>query len=194
MNRRKGFALSLAAAATLAASVGLAAPSQAASLGTVSPDSGTSCSDTMCIFVNGSGLKVNYATVTNYSGVTERPYISSTYDGVTHVGPTRTNNASWRWDHEKRRQGLRIDGRFGRGLRVDSPLITPYCRSISKVGLRSDRPAGPRARCSAGAAASRPALVDAGWFQTIRPAQPFDMACSALRSGPACHPGLHYTC
>jgi hypothetical protein len=125
MNRRKGFALSLAAAATLAASVGLAAPSQAASLGTVSPDSGTSCSDTMCIFVNGSGLKVNYATVTNYSGVTERPYISSTYDGVTHVGPTRTNNASWRWDYNvTMKNGDKVCGSM-EGLGVACVLIHP---------------------------------------------------------------------
>jgi hypothetical protein len=40
-----------------------------------------------CIFVNGKGLRVNYATVTNMGGPTGQAVISSNWDGRSHGGP-----------------------------------------------------------------------------------------------------------
>jgi hypothetical protein len=57
------------------------------------PFSGTGCThnifgtELVCIYVNGTGLVVNYATVTNEHAPTGRAYISDTYDGATYAGP-----------------------------------------------------------------------------------------------------------
>jgi hypothetical protein len=55
--------------------------------------SGTGCTHNIfgtqlvCIYVNGTGLVVNYATVTNKHAPTGQALISDTYDGVTYGGP-----------------------------------------------------------------------------------------------------------
>ncbi|MFC0844879.1 MULTISPECIES: hypothetical protein [Streptomyces] len=60
----------------------------------------TGCHGTTCIYVNGTGLYVNYATVTNRNGdPTGRGVISSTWDGQTHYGPWLGKSGSWRWDY-----------------------------------------------------------------------------------------------
>jgi hypothetical protein len=57
------------------------------------PFSGTGCTHNIfgtqlvCIYVNGTGLIVNYATVTNKHAPTGRAMISDTYDGQTYAGP-----------------------------------------------------------------------------------------------------------
>lgn len=80
----------------------------------MSPDgvtSAESCSSKMCLFVNGTGLKVNYAVVTNWGGKFERPFISSTNDGITHTGPRISNGTSWRHDYNKNmRDGDKVCG------------------------------------------------------------------------------------
>jgi hypothetical protein len=64
--------------------------------------SATGCHGTTCIFVNGNGLRVNYATVTNKKGErVGRGMISSTYDGKTWTGPVLAKGQSWRFDYNR---------------------------------------------------------------------------------------------
>ena len=80
-----GFALvgsALPASATQVPSmVGLTQP------GAVSPDTATSCAGGVCITVNGSGLFVRSATVTNQSAPTGVGKILNVDAQVTHIGP-----------------------------------------------------------------------------------------------------------
>lgn len=69
------------------------------------PESATGCThniygtELVCIYVNGSGLIVNYATVTNEHAPTGRALISDTYDGVTYGGPYNFGPGhAWRHD------------------------------------------------------------------------------------------------
>jgi hypothetical protein len=60
------------------------------------------CPGETCIFVNGKGLRVNYATVTNRGGQNkDREMISSTSDGQTHTGPALRKGQSWRFDYNR---------------------------------------------------------------------------------------------
>jgi hypothetical protein len=78
----------------------------------VIPASATGCHGTTCIFVNGNGLRVNYATVTNQTGAhVGRGMISSTFDGRTWTGPVLHKNQSWRHDYNRiMRDGNKVCG------------------------------------------------------------------------------------
>ncbi|GHF64377.1 hypothetical protein GCM10010218_52400 [Streptomyces mashuensis] len=98
MNKLQRTALALAA--TTAALTAAVAPAAA------SPGPGvlsaTGCHGTTCIYVNGSGLRVNYAVVTNKKGSTVgRGMISSNWDGRTHTGPRLKKGQSWRFDYNR---------------------------------------------------------------------------------------------
>lgn len=68
----------------------------------ITPTSATGCTGTTCIYVNGSGLRVNYATVTNRRGnPVGRAMISSNWDGRTHVGPVLRKGQAWRFDYNR---------------------------------------------------------------------------------------------
>jgi hypothetical protein len=70
--------------------------------GTDSYSSASGCHGGTCITVNGKGLRVNYATVTNRDGQpTGRGMISSTWDGRTHTGPVLAKGQSWRFDYNR---------------------------------------------------------------------------------------------
>lgn len=71
---------------------------------TASYSSARECEGTTCIYVNGKGLRVNYATVTNLGkdGHHGRGMISSTSDGKTHTGPVLRNGQSWRIDYNRK--------------------------------------------------------------------------------------------
>jgi hypothetical protein len=61
------------------------------------PFSGTGCHGITCIYVNGTGLYVNYATVTNESNnITGQCTISETNSGNTYYGPTCPPHHAWR--------------------------------------------------------------------------------------------------
>lgn len=102
-----------AAAGPAAAAGGSTAPPQVApgnadTVVTVDPSGGvgilsaTGCHGTTCIYVNGKGLRVNYATVTNNKGnPVGRGMISSNWDGRTHVGPVLHKHESWRFDYNR---------------------------------------------------------------------------------------------
>lgn len=67
------------------------------------PFSGTGCThgtfgnNLVCIYVNGTGLIVNYATVTNDDAPTGEAEISDTYDGRTYYGPDNFGHGqAWR--------------------------------------------------------------------------------------------------
>ena len=73
--------------------------------GKVTPFSGTGCTHgtfgnpLVCIYVNGTGLIVNYATVTNDDAPTGTAMISDTYDGRTYDGPNNFGHGqAWRWN------------------------------------------------------------------------------------------------
>ncbi|HEX3757961.1 MAG TPA: hypothetical protein VHW23_04625 [Kofleriaceae bacterium] len=70
------------------------------------------CHGTTCIYVNGSGLRVNYATVFNRSGkVVGHGKISSTYDGATWTGPVLYKGGAWRFDYNRiMRNGNKVCG------------------------------------------------------------------------------------
>ncbi|CAM5554580.1 hypothetical protein [Streptomyces abikoensis] len=74
--------------------------------------SATGCHGTTCIYVNGKGLTVYYAVVTNKKGSTVgRGMISSNYDGATHVGPRLKKGQSWRFDYNRvMRNGNKVCG------------------------------------------------------------------------------------
>ena len=88
------------------------APAAASSTGNVTitihtdgkmPFSGTGCTHNIfgtqlvCIYVNGTGLLVNYATVTNKHAPTGEAIISDTFDGTTYYGPGNFSpGRSWR--------------------------------------------------------------------------------------------------
>ncbi len=55
----------------------------------------------VCIYVNGTGRHVNYATVIDKHGPSGRAYISDTWDGRTHQGPSISPGGSWRYDFNK---------------------------------------------------------------------------------------------
>ena len=80
--------------------------------GTESYGSAKGCHGTTCIFVNGKGLKVNYATVTNRGGGTHgRGMISSNSDGQTHTGPILRKGQSWRYDYNRNmKDGSKVCG------------------------------------------------------------------------------------
>lgn len=78
----------------------LAVPS-AAQAADVRPLSATGCTGGTCLYVNGTGLRVNYAVVTNRGSHVGRGMISSTWDGRTHVGPVLHHNAAWRFDYNR---------------------------------------------------------------------------------------------
>jgi hypothetical protein len=64
--------------------------------------SATGCHGGTCIHVNGKGLRVNYATVTNKGGRhTGRGMISSNWDGRTWTGPVLRKGQSWRFDYNR---------------------------------------------------------------------------------------------
>ncbi|WP_424887621.1 hypothetical protein [Streptomyces sp. XH2] len=64
--------------------------------------SATGCHGTTCIYVNGKGLTVSYAVVTNKKGSTVgRGMISSNWDGATHTGPRLKKGQSWRFDYNR---------------------------------------------------------------------------------------------
>jgi hypothetical protein len=86
--------------ALLAAGTSLAGPS-AAHATDVRPFSATGCTGGTCLFVNGTGLRVNYAVVTNVGSHVGRGLISSTWDGRTHAGPILHRNGSWRFDYNR---------------------------------------------------------------------------------------------
>ncbi len=68
----------------------------------IHPDSATGCTGNTCIFVNGTGLRVNYATVTNRNGKpVGAAIISSTWDGRTVRGPVLHKNQAWRHDYNR---------------------------------------------------------------------------------------------
>jgi hypothetical protein len=99
------------------AGLAVSAPAQATMVpdATVVPNSATGCTGITCIFVNGTGLHVNYATVTNRSsGTTGQCTISDTSDGRTFFGPTCPPGHTWRLN-------------FNRNLRNQSKV----CGSIS---------------------------------------------------------------
>ena len=61
------------------------------------PRSATGCHGITCIYVNGTGLHVNYATVTNESSnITGQCTISETNSGNTYYGPTCPPHHTWR--------------------------------------------------------------------------------------------------
>jgi len=67
------------------------------------PFSGTGCTHNIfgtqlvCIYVNGTGLIVNYATVTNKHAPTGEANISDTFDGRTYYGPDNFSpGQAWR--------------------------------------------------------------------------------------------------
>jgi hypothetical protein len=67
------------------------------------PFSGTGCThgtfgnSLVCLYVNGTGLHVNYATVTNDDAPTGEVEISDTYDGRTYYGPDNFGHGeAWR--------------------------------------------------------------------------------------------------
>ncbi|HEY2764609.1 MAG TPA: hypothetical protein VGJ13_11435 [Pseudonocardiaceae bacterium] len=73
--------------------------------------SATGCHGQTCLFVNGKGLRVNYATVTNRGSRSGRANISSTYDGGTWTGPVLYKNQSWRHDYNRiMRNGNKVCG------------------------------------------------------------------------------------
>jgi hypothetical protein len=61
------------------------------------------CTGNTCIYVNGKGLRVNYATVTNrYGKYRGNAQISSNWDGMTHPGPVLLRKgSSWRFDYNR---------------------------------------------------------------------------------------------
>jgi hypothetical protein len=64
--------------------------------------SATGCHGGTCIHVNGKGLRVNYATVTNKEGRhTGRGMISSNWDGKTWTGPVLSKGQSWHFDYNR---------------------------------------------------------------------------------------------
>jgi hypothetical protein len=95
--------LLMAGAALLAASgpAAASASTSASAASGIGTFSASGCTGGTCIYVNGSGLRVNYATVTNRGSRVGRGMISSNYDGRTHVGPTLRTNQSWRFDYNR---------------------------------------------------------------------------------------------
>lgn len=76
--------------------------------GTESYSSATGCTPPppfrkTCIFVNGKGLVVKYATVTNVGGPTGRAVISSTWDRnhPGHFGPVLHKGEAWRFEYNR---------------------------------------------------------------------------------------------
>jgi len=66
------------------------------------PFSGTGCHGITCIYVNGAGLYVNYATVTNESSnITGQCTISDTNSGNTYYGPNCPPGHTWRLNYYK---------------------------------------------------------------------------------------------
>jgi hypothetical protein len=61
------------------------------------------CHGNTCIYVNGKGLRVNYATVTNRHGKYRgHAVISSNWDGRSHRGPVLLRKgSSWRFDYNR---------------------------------------------------------------------------------------------
>lgn len=117
MNKNRSVALVVTTAGAV-----LAATSAPALAGTTtgSPDPGGTdvfsahqCYGNTCIYVNGKGLRVNYATVTNRRGkYVGHGNISSTYDGATHRSPAILRRGqSWRFDyHRIMRDGNKVCG------------------------------------------------------------------------------------
>lgn len=95
-----GAALGMAAAPAAAEANGTTASYSVDEVGVFSA---TGCHGNTCIYVNGSGLRVNYATVTNRNGkYIGHGNISSTYDGRTHRSPnTLRKGRSWRFDYNR---------------------------------------------------------------------------------------------
>jgi hypothetical protein len=71
------------------------------------PYSATGCThnifgtELVCIYVNGTGRYVSYATVIDKHGPSGRAYISDTWDGRTFQGPSISPGGSWRYDFNK---------------------------------------------------------------------------------------------
>jgi len=78
----------------------------------VIPHSGTGCHGITCIYVNGTGLYVNYAVVTNESSnITGQCTISDTNNGDTYYGPTCPPGHTWRLNfYENFRNQTKICG------------------------------------------------------------------------------------
>jgi hypothetical protein len=96
---RLGIKIAMAiAGVVLAIPFALATPALAStSSSQVIPYSGTGCTGITCIYVNGTGLYVNYATVTNESNnITGQCTISDTNNGDTYYGPTCPPHHAWR--------------------------------------------------------------------------------------------------
>lgn len=111
----------LVACAAIAIGVvaGTGAPAFAAQSGTevVVPDSATGCSHNVfgtplvCTFVHGTGLHVDYATVTNVNAPTGLADILNTGSGVTHQGPRLAPGQAWRLDFNRNlKDGAQICG------------------------------------------------------------------------------------
>jgi hypothetical protein len=86
----------------LALALAVSAPANAATAKnpSVIPFSGTGCTGITCIYVNGTGDYVNYATVTNESSnITGQCTISDTYHEHTYYGPTCGPGHSWRLNY-----------------------------------------------------------------------------------------------
>lgn len=92
-------------AGALALALAVSAPANAATAGHNSPAvpfSGTGCNGITCIYVNGTGLHVNYAVVTNESSnITGQCTISDTYHEATYYGPTCPPGHAWRLNYNQ---------------------------------------------------------------------------------------------
>jgi hypothetical protein len=110
MNMKTIVVAGAVATATLGLASSVVAVAEGASgIGTYSA---SGCHGTTCIYVNGSGLRVNYATVTNRNGnPVGRGMISSNYDGRTWTGPVLRKGEAWRHDYNRiMRNGNKVCG------------------------------------------------------------------------------------
>lgn len=101
--RYLGTFLAVLLAGALALVLAVSAPANAATAGykpSAVPFSGTGCTGITCIYVNGTGLHVNYAVVTNESSnVTGQCTISDTNFERTYYGPTCPPGHTWRLNY-----------------------------------------------------------------------------------------------
>jgi hypothetical protein len=98
-----GTLLAILLSGVLALALAFSSPAHAATASgtpSVIPHSGTGCTGITCIYVNGTGDYVNYATVTNESSnITGQCTISDTFHEKTYYGPTCPPGHTWRLNY-----------------------------------------------------------------------------------------------
>jgi hypothetical protein len=89
-------AVGLTAAATMLVGAGAASASSAV------PDSSDNCTTGVCLHIDGTGLYVSYAAVTNENEVASYGYIENVGDGSVHKSSTMLHpGQAWAYDFNR---------------------------------------------------------------------------------------------